>query len=150
VASIRRFRARVPVARFACLAAVGLGAAGGCGGAAGDGPRSLAAFQRRALTAISNVTQSGIGFRGHAMLHLRYGMRAKERAAAAGAATLASARAPTSVRQVNARLVGALRTLHRDFVRAASLSLPAALATDDRDVARLVMMRSAVQASSAY
>ena len=138
------------VARFACLAAIGVGLAGGCASGAGDGPGALAAFQRRALGVISNVTQSGIGFSGRSMLHLRYGMRAKERAAAAGALVLATVRPPTSVRRVNARILVALRKLHRDFVRAAKLSVRSALATDGADVERLISLRPVVQSASAY
>lgn len=84
------------------------------------------------------------------MLHLRYGMRAKERAAAAGALMLATVRPPTSVRRVNARILVALRKLHRDFVRAAKLSVRSALATDGADVERLIRLRPVVQSASAY
>lgn len=148
--SIRRFPIRARAARFACLAAVGIGIAGGCGSGAGNGPGALAAFQHRALAAISNVTQSGIGYSGHSVLRLLYGMRAKERAAAVSAVTLASVRPPSSVRRVNAWILAALRKLHRDFVQAGKLSVRSALATDGADVERLVSLRSAVQSSSAY
>ena len=87
------------MARCACIVAVGVGLASGCASGSGDGPKELAAFQQRALTAISNVTQAGIGFSGHAMLRLRYGMRAKARVAEAGAVRLGGGRAPSSVRR---------------------------------------------------
>jgi hypothetical protein len=147
---MHRFPARARAARFACLAAIGIGIAGGCGSGAGNGPGALAAFQHRALAAISNVTQSGIGYSGHSVLRLRYGMRAKERAAAAGAVTLASVRPPSSVRRVDGRILAALRRLHRDFANASKLSVRSALTTDGADVERLVSLRSAVESSSAY
>jgi hypothetical protein len=138
------------VARCACIVAAGIGLASGCASGSGDGPKELAAFQHRALTAISNVTQAGIGYSGHAMLRLRYGMRAKSGAAEAGAVGLGRYRAPSSVRSLNGRLVAALWRLHRDFVRTSRLGVRAALLTDGADVQRLVSLRSVVQSSSAY
>jgi hypothetical protein len=138
------------VARGACIVAAGIGLASGCASGSGDGPRELAAFQLRALTAISNVTQAGIGYSGHAMLRLRYGMSEKAQAAEAGAVGLGRDRAPRSVRSLNARLVTVLSRLHRDFVRATRLGVRAALVTDAADVQRLIGLRSVVQSSSAY
>ncbi len=68
----------------------------------------------------------------------------------ASAVTLTAVRAPSSVRATNARIVAALRQLHRDFIRASKLSVSSALATDGADVRRLVSLRSVVQSSSAY
>lgn len=138
------------MARRACIVAAGIGLVSGCASGSGDGPKELAGFQHQALTAISNVTQAGIGYSGHAMLRLRYGMRAKARAAEAGAVGLGHDRAPGSVRSLNARLVTALWRLHRDFVRAARLGARTALVTDAADVQQLIGLRSVVQSSSAY
>ncbi len=84
------------------------------------------------------------------MLRLRYGMRAKGRAAEAGAVTLSRDRAPSSVRGLNARVVTALWRLHSDFDRAAKRGVAPALSTDGADVQRLVGLRAVVQSSSAY
>jgi hypothetical protein len=138
------------VARLACLSLFAIALAGGCGGGAGNSPVALAAFQRRALLAISQVTNAGTGYRGHAVLHLRMGMRAKGKAAAAGAVTLSRLRPPGSARSLNDRIVAVLWKLRRDFARAGRLSVAAALGTDAADVQRLVSLRSAVSAVPPY
>ncbi len=122
----------------------------GCGGGAGNSPLAIAAFRHRALAAIYDVTNAGIGFRGHALLHLRQGMLDKERVAAAGAMTLSRQRPPSFARSVNGRVVAMLWKLYRDFARAQKRSVEAALGTDAGDVQGLVRLRSAVSAVPSY
>jgi hypothetical protein len=150
VGSSFRLAIGTTVARLTCLSLVAVAFASGCGSGAGNGPSALAAFQRRALTAISRVTNAGTGYRGHALFHLRMGMRAKGNAAAVGAAALSRVRPSSSARSVNGRIVAMLRRLHRDFARAATGSVGAALRTDAADVQRLITLRPAVNAVPSY
>jgi hypothetical protein len=138
------------VARFACLSVLAVALAAGCGSGAGNGPFAMAAFQRRALAAIAQVTNAGIGYSGHAVLRLRMGMRAKRKAAAAGAVTLSRTRPPRLVRLLNGRIVAMLRKLDRDFARAQRRSVGAALDTDGADVQQLISLRSAVNSVPSY
>jgi hypothetical protein len=140
----------VSVSRLACLGAVAVAILGGCGGGAEDSPRALGVFQRRALAAIHQVTNAGIGFRGRAMFHLRAGMRDKGRAAAAGAATLSRVQAPRAVGSLRDRIVAVLRKLHRDFTGAGKRRVEDALAIDAADTQRLDGLRSAVVAVPSY
>jgi hypothetical protein len=129
---------------------VGIGVAGGCGSGAGYDPFQRAAFQRQALAAIYQVTNSGTGFGGRALLHLRTSMRDKGRAAAAGAVTLSSLHSPSSLRALRRRVLALLWKLDRDFARASRLTVDAALRTDALDMQRLGALRSVVMAMPVY